>query len=317
MDRERVGMQMIQSGSHVPGVSVDDFGLPDHTALRWELPAEPLRAFLLRYGVFDSDVVEGRDTVDWMLPAWARIWIAIGRAPVTLAIHNRSYESLPAAGVFGVTSRAIPVRANGGVTIAIDVSPLGWSRLFTGSAAAYRDTVTPLGAMMPEHHVTALTAALAHSDRALDVKPILDRFFAPLLAGPHRHDASIAKLSELVADARTVDLEAVAAAQGISAHAMRRMSNRYFGFSPKLLICRTRFLRALMPLLEAGADADYGAIPPGYHDRSHFNRDGRRFLGMTPRRYIAQPAHYMTATRRARRMVIGSPVAVLDPFRGL
>lgn len=304
---------LIESGSHAPGVAGADFGLPGGTALRYERPLEAIRPYVPSYAVLDSNA-EWQGSVEWMLPGWAQIWIVMAAGPVSLNIRNRTYDSLPSAVLFGVNSRAIPVRASGGVTIAIDVSPLGWARLFTGAAEDYRDQATPLQAAMCPNLVAELTLSLARSDRALEVKDVLDRFFAPLLTRPHRDDALVAQIMALVADTKMVDLVSAAAAQGIAPHTMRRLSKRYFGFPPKLLMTRTRFIRAMMPLLEAGADADHGAIPQGYYDRSHFIRDAKRFLGMTPRQYIAQPTPYADASRLARQMVIGAPVPALDAF---
>jgi hypothetical protein len=53
-------------------------------------------------------------------------------------------------------------------------------------------------------------------------------------------------------------------------------------------------------------------LPPFYHDASHFNRDGRRFLGMTPRRFLTLPTPYTVAALRARRLVIGAGLPMLD-----
>ncbi len=303
---------MIESGSHVPGISAADFGLPPHTALRYERPAAPLRRHLTSYAVLDSDPGKWPGTVEWMLPGWAQIWIVMAEAPVKVKLGAKDFARLPAAVLYGVTSRAMPVTAQGGVTVGIDVSPLGWARLFKTPAERLRDQVTPLGAVMKPALAARLASALAASDRAGEVKEVLDAFFTQHMAQPHRDEAMIADIMGLIADHDVSDLTAAAAARGIDQRTVRRLSKRYFGFPPKTLMMRTRFLRALMPLLEQGSAADHARVPRGYFDRSHFLRDARSYLGMTPRQFIAQPSPYRDAAMRARKLVIGAPIAALD-----
>lgn len=307
-----VAHAMIASGTHTPGVSADDFGLPAHTALRYERPAPALCRHLTSYAVLDSEPGQWPGSVEWMLPGWAQIWIIMTGAPISVKIGRRDYDPLPAAVLYGVTSRAMPVTAQGGVTIGIDVSPLGWARLFRLSAEKLRDQVTPLEAVMKPALVTELASALAQSDRALDVKGILDAFFANHMAVPHPDEAMIAQIMALIADDEVADLTAAADAHGIDQRTVRRLSKRYFGFPPKMLMMRTRFIRTFLPLLAQGSEADHGAVPRRYHDRSHFLRDARRFLGMTPRRFIALDSPYRDAALRARRLVIGSATPSVD-----
>jgi AraC-like DNA-binding protein len=303
---------MIESGSLTPGISASDFGLPPNTALRYERPAAHLREYLPSYAVLDSVVSETWQGTEWMLPGWAQIWIVMTPEPITVKIGNRAYEPIPAALLYGVTSRAMPVRARGGVTVCIDVSPLGWARLFSRSADALRDQLVPLETISSPSIAIELAGALAQSDQARQVKGVLDDFFLRHMPPPGRDEARIRKIWRAVADADVADLSAAAERHGIDRRTASRLSKRYFGFPPKLLMMRSRFLRALLPLLEAGAGADHKTVPEGYHDRSHFLRDSRRFLGMTPREFVAQPSPYAAAARRARKLVVGTAIPSLD-----
>jgi AraC-like DNA-binding protein len=303
---------MIESGSLSPGISASDFGLPPGTALRYERPAPRLREYLTGYAVLDSVVADTWHGTEWMLPGWAQIWIVMTPEPITVRIGNRAYEPIPAALLYGVTSRAMPVRARGGVTICIDVSPLGWARLFSRSAEALRDQLVPLETVLPVALVRELTFALAGSDRALQVKGVLDDIFSRHLSAANADEPRIRQIWKAIADEGVTDLAAAASIHGIDRRTASRLSKQYFGFPPKLLTMRSRFLRALLPLLEAGPGADHGPVPEGYHDRSHFLKDGRRFLGMTPRQFAALPSPYAAAARRARELVIGTAIASLD-----
>jgi AraC-like DNA-binding protein len=308
----RRAVAMIESGTHTPGISAADFGLPPHTALRYEQPAAALRPYVTSYLVLDTEPVDPPLTSEWMLPGWAQIWIILTRDPVTLTVRNRHYNAMPVAVLYGVTSRAMHATALGGVSIGIDVSPLGWARLFRQSSELLRDRVTPLDQLMPAALVEELVASLSASDRALEVKAVLDDFFTRHMTKPHRDEAVIAQVMRLICDPGMTSLDAAAAETGIPPHTLRRVSQRYFGFPPKTLMMRTRFLRAFVPMLLTRERTDQRAVPPTYHSRSHFLRDAERFLGMTVRRFMAVDTPYLDAALRARGMIFGAPTAALD-----
>lgn len=304
-------LAMIESGTHKPGISAADFGLPPHTALRYEQPEPALRRYLTSYFVLDSEPVDPPMTSELMLPSWAQIWIVMASAPIKVEIGNRRYEPVPQAVMYGVTSRAMPVTAQGGVTIGIDISPLGWARLFHQSAEVLRDRVTPLDQLMPRALVDELVSTLAASDQALEVKDILDDFFTRHMAKSHGDEAIIEQIMRLICDPGVTRLEAAAAEAGVPSHTLRRVSKRYFGFPLKTLIIRARFLRAFVPMLLT-REVDNKTIPPAYHHRSHFLRDAERYLGMTVRRFMAVDTPYLDAALRARLMVLGAPTSALE-----
>jgi hypothetical protein len=79
-----------------------------------------------------------------------------------------------------------------------------------------------------------------------------------------------------------------------------------------ILLLRARFLKAMLPLLDATTLPDEATVPPRYHDTSHFRRDARRFLGMTARRFLAVERAHSRAIMRARAAVLGSSLSALD-----
>lgn len=305
---------MIESGSHTAGISSTAFGLPTGTAIRYERPDPALEPLFPSYAVLDSDLsmLDPGRPPEWMLPGWAQIWVMLTAGPISVQIGNRSYDPLKSAVLYGVTSRAMPTKASGGTTVVVDVSPLGWARLFGPAAEGLRDQITPLSDVLPAGWVADLVEALQASDHALDVKGILDDFLLSHLPQPNRDEPIIAKVMTLLVDDNTMDLTLAAEAAGINARSLRRLSKRYFGFPPKLLMMRSRMIRAVVAkLLDRDQDAE-NTLPRFYHDMSHFNRDGRRFLGMTPRRFQAMAVPYLRAALRARELVIGVTTPALD-----
>ena len=303
---------MIDSGSHTPGVRAEDFRLPPGTALRCELPAASLRALLPSYAVHDSDAAVQSGPGNWALPGWARLWIILASNPLGVTIRNRNYAALGSAMLFGVTSRAMPISTHGGVSVVVDIGPLAWARLFAPSAELLRDSITPLDQLLPQGWSEDLIGQIARSDCGLQVKGVLDNFFLERMPPPHPQEALIAAIASLLADEGTHDLVGAAAQIGIDQRALLPLTKRYFGFPPKILSMRTRFLRALTMMLLDPNGPDCAAVPAGYHDASHFIRDANRFLGLTPRRFLAIEMAYTRASLRARLLVIGAATSSLD-----
>lgn len=294
---------MIESGSHMPGVRVQDFGLPQGTALRVDLPAPPLRPFLTHYHVLDSDRGLHDGVVSWALPSWPMIRLILTDAPMVLRIGNRLYDPVPPAALYGFASRARQMTTHGGVTVGIGLSPLGWARMIDVAADKLRDQVVPAADHLDAARIAALRRKLMASDRSAEVAPILDAFFAPLLERANRAEAGIATLMRLVADDRVHDIAAASQETGMTPTTLRRLATRYFGFPPKTLLVQERFMRSLRRMLMADSTPDYSVIAPTYFDRSHFLRDADRFLGMTPRRFMRLDNRYMLAVMRARSLV--------------
>lgn len=302
---------MIESGTLVPGISAQDFQLPPGTALRYERPDPALAHLFSSYAVLDSVEIDPPRPRAWQLPSWGQIWIILTDEAVTMQIGNRSYDLFGTTVLMGVTSHAQPTTARGGVSIVISLSPLGWARLFGPTAEAHRDRITPLARLLPEPWTRDLVNRLHASDRGRDVKAILDDFLLTHLPPPHRDEPLIARILPLL-NSEGSDLAHAARTIGIDVRTLRNLTKRYFGFPPKLLQIRARFLSMLVELM-LGDRALGAPLPSFYHDASHFLRDAQRFLGTTPRRFLKEYLDYTTAALRARKLVIGSPLPVFDP----
>lgn len=293
---------MIESGTHTPGVDARDFGLPPHTALRYELPAPELRDCVADYHVLDSEGPEVEGAFNFLLPSWPAIRLILTDRPMSLTIGRRSCGVLPREALYGTTSQSMRMVTNGGVTIGIALKPLGWARLFDRRADLFRDRVVPLGEVMGQRHVTELVARLRASDQGPAVKGVLDDFLHDRLGPPHAEEEAIRRLTALINDDETFDLATACERSGLQPATLRRVSLRHFGFPPKILLIRTRFLRSFVRIMMEGGD--YSSIAPGYFDASHFLRDAHRFLGMTPKQFLQQAQNpYAQAVLRARALV--------------
>lgn len=312
--REGPRREMILSGTHKPGVDPELFAPQRNTALRFEVPDPRVVDYVTDYYVYDSEGPEVEGAVSFSMPGPANLRFFMDERPVTVTIGNRLYAPTPHAALYGPTTRALKVESFGGVTIGMGISALGWARLIDQPANRYRDRIAPMADALPPATVTALQERLRASDRALDVKPILDAFFLERLGQPHPEEPVIRTLAALIVDESVPDIAVIAERAGVSPQRLRQTALRFFGFPPKRLLRRARFLRSLLRMYEAGDEADYSLISGSYFDVSHFLRDAEEFLGTTPRRFMAQQAPYLRQILRARTAVLGEPAQALHPI---
>lgn len=306
---------MIVSGSLTPGIDPARFGLPPHTAVRYERPDPALERMIADYHMFDSEEHAVNRAIEWMLPNAPSIRIILAERPIRLRLAGRYYDPLPVAVFFGPTSRAMEIEVSGGLTIGASLTPIGFARLLRTSAAELRDNVLPLEHVLAGSLVTRLVDSLRSHDRGRRVKAILDDFFKPLLSRPHPDEPELARIMAALQDDSGGNLADVAERIGIASHRLLRLCQRHFGFPPKTLLMRARLLRSILALKQTENRVGYTAIDPAYFDDSHFVRDARRFLSMTPRQFLQLETPYLDASLRARAMVFGANVAALQPAK--
>ena len=305
---------LIESGSHVPGVDPGGFGLPPHTALRYEIPRPALVRFVADYHVLDSEISPGHGPSEWMLPNSPAVRFILADHSMALTLGASDPETLPRAALYGITSRAANMlHGGGGVTVGFNLTAVGFARLFGANATVLRDRVVPLDHLLPPEWVEAVLDQLRASDRGPAVKGILDRALPPLFAEPHPLEGDIQRIADMLLRPGVVNLADEAAVIGMSQRKLERLSSRFFGFPPKLLLRRARFLRSIVALKLAGPPFDMSAIDPGYHDQPHFIRDAHRFVGMAPTRFLRIATPYLDSVLRARAIVHGAAIAALAP----
>ena len=157
-----------------------------------------------------------------------------------------------------------------------------------------------------------IVSRLRTSDQGRDVKAILDDFFLHEMDLPTDDEELIIAMHKLLLDDTIRTPADLARELGLPRHSLRRLSLKRFGFPPRFLIARTRFLRSLIAI-KAGGGSNYREIDEAYTDSSHFLRDCDRFLGLTAKRFLCLEMPFLDAVIRARSEVLGSPTPALGP----
>lgn len=270
-------------------------------SVRFLLPAAPLRRFITAYYWVDVPSPCGR-VEDLLHPEWANIRFTLA-GDWSTRIGGVEYDPAPAAAMFGPTSKAGIVRGRAGTVLGVGLLPLGWARFVGLAASDLADKVAPLDVLLGPRAGEILHALRqAPDDRAQ--ADLLDALFTTLDTSGPALDPLLVKAHERLLTLDTV--EAMADALEISTRHLTRLSLRMFGFTPKLLIRRQRFLRTLQTLRERPDAALGPLIDEGYFDQSHFVRDFKLFMGMPPSRYFALPHAMLGPAARERLAALGA-----------
>lgn len=287
-----------------PGVAISD-----GVVTRSHPPAPDLARYFFDYVIHDSGPANARVLRNRYLPGPANICLTFDAGPLNARIRNFTAQWDNASMVVGPTSHMFEVESNGGRLIGAGVTPAGWARLFGVAADRLANRIVPLGELIGAERDAALRDALsmAPDDRA--IVAVMDAHLRMALAPAGEDEPAILALQATLLDAQDDDVAMLGEHLGLTPDKLRRVACRYFGFNPKLLLRRHRLVRALMALSERPRGATDGVMTDlGYHDRSHFIRDAKLFLGVTGRQFLRDITPLMDNLRRSRAARYGQPL---------
>lgn len=257
-------------------------------------PAEALRPFIPAYW---DVVVEGEGVIEDLLrPEWTNIRLisggdwAFGPSPHALApLTDRAI-------VHGVATHAQWARGSAGAVFCIGIFPLGWHRLLGAQASRYANAVRPLSDILGAGGGRLYEAVIAAENLEGRVAAA-DAFFLERLARTQRSpvSAKIEAVSLAIADPDCATVAELADRSGLSQPQLARLTRQHFGFSPKKLMRRERFLRMLHSMQGMSVGEWPHFLDPQYTDQSHMIRDFKHFIGMAPTRYFAMERPLLSA----------------------
>jgi AraC-like DNA-binding protein len=261
-------------------------------------------------------VAEGARVEDWLQPEWGNLRVFSGDMPAA----QIGDQPQVAGARFTVTGpSSLSNRFSLGTTRmwGIGLLPLGWARLIRRPALAYANFMADAEAHPDFARFAPLAAVF---DGEPGDEPEFARIIAALrvLDGPVRDGERIRAVHAAMVEDGLGNVADFAARAGLSTRALERVCRRHFGFTPKLLLRRQRFMRSIAAFMLAGGDGKWSeAIDDLYTDQAHFNHECHEFMGMGPREYAALPHPILASFMAERARAHGSPVQVLDRPRGL
>jgi len=279
-------------------------------AVRFYAPAPALAHYISSYYDSEIDAGDGLPVRDMLHPEWANIRITLS-GEIRAAVGGKPLAGVPGAVITGPTSRATAFETDRATSFGIGLLPLGWAVLIGGDASKFADRLTDLVEAIGEAAADELTRAVrAAGDSAARIAAA-DALFTARLATISHDDALIARAHAALTDPEVTSVVALAERIGIPVHRLERLSRHAFGFAPKLLLRRQRFVRTLAVLMLDHTQKWTPNLDPAYYDQAHFHRDFQRFMGMAPSAYMALPHPVLDAAAPARQAYAGAPMQTL------
>ncbi|MGE4322309.1 MAG: helix-turn-helix domain-containing protein [Sphingobium sp.] len=195
--------------------------------------------------------------------------------------------------------------------VGISLLPAGWIALHGEDASDLADRLHDMAGHRGDDGYDALTAQLRGMDDADAMAAACWAFLENRL--PVLPDATWRRLEAvdnwLMGDG-SPRVEELAAATGLSPRQLARLTNRYYGAPPKLLARKYRALRCSARIALDRENWQTLCDDGTFYDQSHFIREIKHFIGLTPHQLLHEPSAVaqLTLLRRS----LGADVAVLN-----
>lgn len=252
----------------------------------------------------------GLRLTDYLQPEWGNLRFFCGAPPdAAIGATQISGAAFTASGASALPCRFTlgPMRMWG-----VGMLPLGWARLIDADASSCANIICDGAAHPAFQHFAGLTDTLCDPDAQLE-----DQFDALVttmsrLMRPVRDEARIRRIHAELVGGDHASVHDLADACALSVRTMERMCMRYFGFSPKLLMRRQRFMRTLTTFMLHRGSRWTEAMDAEYHDQAQFTREFHEFMTMNPSEYAALDHPILTSFMEARARMWGSAAQTLD-----
>ena len=286
--------------------------LTHNVGVRFYPPPADLSRYFTTFYVIDFD--PGADDVlcDALQPEWGGLRFFSGIGPEAWIEGGARLKNV----LFfanGPSSRPIHFNMPRTRMWGFGFLPLGWAKFVRQPAADLANVICDgtaeprLKAFVP----LAATVFGALSDEAAELDRII-AFFRNFPAAAPTDENRIVAVHAAMVDENLTSVSQVVARVAASQRTVERICGRHFGFSPKLLLRRQRFMRSLAQFMLDPSLKWIGAMDSHYHDQAQFVRDFREFMGVSPREYAATPHPILGPIMQERSRVFGAAAQTLD-----
>lgn len=276
------------------------------------MPGERLRPYISTFYSTEVKPIDDAPVIDWLHPEWTNLRFFDGEQPVG-AVGPGVRMKAPRFGVYGTTSYATYFESKNMRSWGIGLLPLGWSKFIGASAEDYADQTID-GAQDPKiRHIARLGKALFGDGKSVleTEAQTIESFFEALLDDTEEDNPLIQKAHNILIDPELTTVHEMSEKLNITGRTLDRLSRKVFGFPPKLLLRRQRFLRSLAENMLNPSQNWISTLDPHYYDQAHFGRDFQRFMGMSASEYKAKPHPFLNAAVHGRMAAAGAGMQVL------
>lgn len=270
--------------------------------VRFALPAPALRPLVTTY----YQVETAGPLIDHLHPEWGNMRFVTSGQWRLLRPGQPPADGL-SAGLYGPSDRTAQVICDGpGALVGVGLTALGWRRLIGTPAHLMANAARPLDAVWAE---PALALWTAIRDSGWEALPgLIDAALLARASRPAPGDALVEQVQQALVDGNIDTVHDFAAGLGLTERTLSRLCRRVFGFAPKRLLRRQRFLRTLAEIGDRLDQPLSQLLDGGYYDQSHFIREFKGYMAMAPLAYFHSPRQMMRRAAAERLRAAGAAV---------
>lgn len=281
-------------------------------AVTFHEPPDDLARYFTTFYYVECRTLVDDSVVDSLHPEWAGIRMFAGGYP-DCQIDGKERVSGSDLMITGPSSHSLQFTTRDTRMWGVGLLPLGWATFVNQPADAFANTVRD-GRKSPEFGQFTDLADRVLADDGQEHKQlasIIDFFRDPgFRAG--KEDPRIGAIHAALIEPELPNVSGLADRCGLNQRTLERLCRKHFGFPPKLLLRRQRFMRSIAQFMLDPSMGWIGALDSLYFDQSHFVRDCQDFLGMSPSEYAATDHPVIAGFMRERMRAHGSAVQTLD-----
>lgn len=255
--------------------------------LRLVPPPEDLAPYVSGY--YRTEVARGATVEDWLPPEEANLRTGEA-AHYQAAIGTDAMRDVPPAIISGPTDRVTRLRITDGKFWGIGLTPAGWARLIGLPAHESANRFADIGESDAPSSLKQMLDKLREIGDDLEVAAaLIDATLRGLLGRTPASEQAIQAVHRELVSQNHDAVAALADAASMNPRTFVRFCQRHFGFVPRILLRRQRFLRSLGQFMLDPSMRWINSLDSHYWDQAHFIRDFRATMGMTPSEYAKRP----------------------------
>lgn len=280
--------------------------------MRFYPPPEDLRRYFTTFYVSEIDPGSAGVLKDSLHPEWGGMRIFTPNGPDAWTDRGERLTNVTFL-TQGPSSQPIHFTMPKTRLWGFGFLPLGWAKFVRLPAAEFANHICD-GHVHPYCEPFRPLAESLHGD-TVDEEAELGRiiaFFRNFKSRDPVDEKRILAIHAALVDPQLTTVQQLVQRVAASQRTIERISYRHFGFSPKLLLRRQRFMRSLAQFMLDPSLKWIGAIDSSYFDQAQFVRDFREFMGVSPREYSSQPHPVLERFTQERNKALASAVQTLD-----
>jgi AraC-like DNA-binding protein len=280
---------------------------PFSIQVRFYRLSEELQPYFTALYQFTIECEDGARVRDCLHPEWTMLrFCASGDVPRGRVGPGDLHPTWPYV-ASGPTTQSTRFTLGRSTLWGLGLQPVGFAKYLNGTANEVADRIVDgrdhevFGSFAP-----ILDIVRQEVDDCDGAAEKIDRFLLNLPRRDVPQESAIRACQEAHRDSAIARVEELAERVGVSQRSLERLCARYFGFPPKTLLRRQRFLRSLAHFALNPRGSWARALDGQYTDQAHFVRDFRAFMGMTPSEYADMPHPFLDRIMAQRMADVGA-----------